>query len=57
MKTLQVEKDHKDFKEDLNEITSGNPKHKNERQLCTIKKVKNLMIMLWLKRKYYWFTH
>ena len=54
---MQVEKEHKDFKGDLNEITSGNPKHKNERQLCTIKKAKNLMIMLCFKRKYYWFTH
>ena len=38
----QVEKQQKDFKKELNEITSGNPKHKSEMQLHTIKKVKNL---------------
>ena len=38
-KTLQqVEKEQGDFKEGLGEITSGNPKHKNESQLYTIKK-------------------
>ena len=38
----QIEKQQKDFKKELNEITSGNPKHKSEMQLHTIKKVKNL---------------
>ena len=33
-KTLQqVEEDQKHFKKDLNEIKSGNPKHKSEKQL------------------------
>ena len=42
-KTLkQVEKDQKKIKSELNEITSGNPKHKNEEQSYTIKNVKNL---------------
>ena len=42
-KTLQqVEEEQKDFKKDLNEINSGNPKHKSEKQLYTIKNVKNL---------------
>ena len=42
-KTLQqVEKEQEDFLKSLGEITSGNPKHKNESQLCTIKNVKNL---------------
>ena len=42
-KTLQqVEEEQKYFKKDLNKITSGNPKHKNEKQSYTIKNVKNL---------------
>ena len=37
-KTLQqVEEKQKYFKRDLNEITSGNPKHKSEKQSYTIK--------------------
>ena len=43
-KTLQqVEKQLEDFKSDLREITSGNPKHKCESQLYTIKNVKIFM--------------
>ena len=38
----QVEKRQKDFKKELNEITSGNPKHKSNNQLYVIKNVKNL---------------
>ena len=38
----QVEKQQKDFKKELNEITSGNPKHKSDNQLNVIKNVKNL---------------
>ena len=39
-KTLQqVEEEQKDFKKDLNEINSGNPKHKSKKQLYTIKNV------------------
>ena len=38
----QVEKQQKDFKKELNEITSGNPKHKSDNQLYVIKNVKNL---------------
>ena len=38
----QVEKQQKDFKKELNEITSGNPKHKSNNQLYVIKNVKNL---------------
>ena len=42
-KTLQqVEEEQKHFKKDLNEIKSGNPKHKSEKQLYQIKNVKNL---------------
>ena len=42
-KTLQqVEEEQKHFKKDLNEIKSGNPKHKSEKQLYKIKNVKNL---------------
>ena len=37
----QVEKQQKDFKKELNEITSGNPKHKSNNQLNVIKNVKN----------------
>ena len=38
----QVEKQQKDFKKELNEITSGNPKHKSSGQVYLIEKVKNL---------------
>ena len=38
----QLEKQQKDFKKELNEITSGNPKHKSNNQLYAIKNVKNL---------------
>ena len=38
----QVEKQQKDFKKELNEITLGNPKHKSSSQLYAIKNVKNL---------------
>ena len=38
----QVEKQPEDFKKDLNEITSGNPKHNSNNQLYVIKNVKNL---------------
>ena len=38
----QVEKEQKDFKKELNEITSGNPDHKSNAQLYAIKNVKNL---------------
>ena len=38
----QVEKQQKDFQKELNEITSGNPKHKSNNQLHVIKNVKNL---------------
>ena len=38
----QVEKQQKDFKKELNEITSGNPKHKSSSQLYLIENVKNL---------------
>ena len=38
----QVEKQQKDFKKELNEITSGNPKHKSNSQLYIIENVKNL---------------
>ena len=41
-KLQKVEKEQEDFKKDLNEITSGNPKHKTENQLYTIKNAKNL---------------
>ena len=40
-KTLQqVEEDQKNIKSELNEITSGNPKHKSEKQSYTIKNVR-----------------
>ena len=43
VKTLkQVEEAQKYFKKDLNEITSGNPKHKSKKQSYTIKNVRNL---------------
>ena len=38
----QVEKQPKDFKKKLNEITSGNSKHKSNNRLYVIKNVKNL---------------
>ena len=38
----QVEKQQKDFRKELNEITFGNPKHKSNNQLYIIKNVKNL---------------
>ena len=38
----QVEKQQKDFKKELNEIISVNPKHKSDNQLNVIKNVKNL---------------
>ena len=42
-KTLQqLEEDQKKFKSELNEITSGNQKHKSEKQSYTIKNVRNL---------------
>ena len=42
-KTLQqVEEDQKKIKSELNEITSGNPKHKSEKQSYTVKTVRSL---------------
>ena len=38
----QVEKQQKDFKNELNEITTGNPKHKSSNQLHVIENVKDL---------------
>ena len=38
----QVEKQQKDFKKELNEITSGNPKYKSNNQLYVINNVKSL---------------
>ena len=38
----QAEKQHNDFGKELNEITSGNPKHKSNSQLYIIENVKNL---------------
>ena len=38
----QVEKQQKDLKKELNEITSENPKHKSNNQLYIIENVKNL---------------
>ena len=41
--TLQiVEKQQKDFKKEIKEITSGNSKHKSSNQLYVIENVKNL---------------
>ena len=37
----QVECQQKDFKKELNEITSGNPKHKSNSQLYVIENAKN----------------
>ena len=39
---LQKEKQQKGFKKELNEITSGNPKHKSSGQQYIIENVKNL---------------
>ena len=42
-KTLQqLEEDQKKFKSELNEITSGNPKHKSEKQSYTTKNVRSI---------------
>ena len=38
----KAEKDHKQFKLDLNEITKGNPKNKSEDQIKTVKHIKKL---------------
>ena len=38
----QVEKQQKEFKKELNEITFGNRKHKSNNQLYVIENVKNL---------------
>ena len=38
----QVEKQQKDFKKELNEVTSGNPKHKSNSRLYVIENAKNL---------------
>ena len=46
----QVEEEQKYFKKDLNQITSGNPKYKSEKQSYTIKKHKK---SFWLKTKSY----
>ena len=40
--TLQQVEKQKDSKKELNEITSGNPKHKSNSQLYVIKNAKNL---------------
>ena len=39
----QVEKQQKDFRKELNETTSRNPKHKNNNQLYVIKNVKSFI--------------
>ena len=42
-KTLQqVEEEQSEFEKGLDKINSGNPKHKSEKQLYTIRNVKNL---------------
>ena len=38
----KIEEDQKQFKSKLNEITTGNPKHKSKDQIDTIKNIKNL---------------
>ena len=38
----QVEKQQKDFKKELNEIISGNQKHKSNNQLYVIENITNL---------------
>ena len=40
--TLQHVEEQKDFKKYLNEILKGNPDHKSDKQLYTIKNVRNL---------------
>ena len=37
-----IEEGQKQFKPNLNKITTGNPKHKSENQLDTIKNIKYL---------------
>ena len=37
-----IEEGQKQFKPNLNEITTGNPKHKSKNQLDTIKNIKYL---------------
>ena len=41
-KYYNKQKIKKKIKSELNEITSGNPKHKSEKQSYTIKKVRNI---------------
>ena len=38
----KLEEEQKDFKKYLNEIVKGNPEHKSDKQLYTIKNVRNL---------------
>ena len=38
-----VEEDQEKFKREFSQIKSGNPKHKSEMQLYTIRNVKNLI--------------
>ena len=38
----QIEEEQKHFKKDLNEIKSGNSRHKSEKQLYRIKNIKNV---------------
>ena len=38
----KIEESQKQFKSKLNEITTGNPKHKSKDQLDTIKNIKNV---------------
>ena len=47
----QAEKQQKDFKKELNEITSRNRKHQSNNQLYVIKNVKSL----YDSRQIYWF--
>ena len=42
-KLQQVQKQQKDFKRELNEITSGDSNHKSDNQLYVIKNVKTFM--------------
>ena len=37
-----VEEDQKKFKREFGQIKSGNPDHKSDKQLFTIKNIKNL---------------
>ena len=39
---MKIKKKKKKKKKDLNEITSGNPKHKSEKQSYTIKNIRTL---------------